>query len=162
MAQNWGRAAGRSVGNLVGRLWRQGMGRKAESTLCDHAVQRAAPAKESHDLQRFLPRSFGLQRPALGSRSYYTDSRGVEHFRKRGPVVWVQEIQGGGHSGQKRILIILGAAGCGSAYIYYTNLQTVPYTHRKHFVLIGPDMERQLGEQEFSNVSPLPRIFPLH
>ncbi|KAG0597847.1 hypothetical protein M758_12G025000 [Ceratodon purpureus] len=160
MAQNLGRA-GRSVGSFVGRLWRQGM-RRTESSLCDHAAQRGAVANEGlHELQRFapsfrgsqfLPRNLGLQKPGLDRRLYYTDSRGVVHFKKRGPVVWFEQAQGGGRSGQKKILIILGVAGCGSAYIYYNNLETVPYTHRKHFVLIGPSMERQLGEQEFNNL----------
>jgi hypothetical protein len=66
--------------------------------------------------------------------------------------VWIQEPDGGGFR-QQRILIILGAVGCVSAYTYYSNLQTVPYTHRRHFVLIGPSLEQSLGEQEFSNVS---------
>jgi len=74
------------------------------------------------------------------------------HFKRRGPTVWIQETRGGGQSGQKKLLIILGVAGCGSAYVYFTNLQTVPYTHRQHFVLIGPTLERQLGEQEFNSV----------
>ena len=160
MAQILGRG-GRSAGSLLGRLWRQGV-RKTESSLCDHGVQRAFANEGLHELQRFssfgassrlLPRNLGLQRPALDRRFYYTDSRGIVHFKKRGPVVWI-ETQGGGRSGQQKILIILGVAGCGSAFIYYNNLQTVPYTHRQHFVLISPALERQLGEQEFNNVSP--------
>lgn len=85
-------------------------------------------------------------------RHYYADRRGVQHFKRRGALVWIQEPDGGGFR-QQRILIILGAVGCVSAYTYYSNLQTVPYTHRRHFVLIGPSLEQSLGEQEFSNVS---------
>lgn len=67
-------------------------------------------------------------------------------------MVWIQEARGGGRSSQKKLLIILGVAGSGCAYIYFTNLQTVPYTHRRHVVLIGPELERKLGEQEFESV----------
>lgn len=99
---------------------------------------------------------------AMQRRHYYADRRGVQHFKRRGALVWIQEPDGGGFR-QRRILIILGAVGCVSAYTYYSNLQIVPYTHRRHFVLIGPSLEQSLGEQEFSNVSILfPRsIFPL-
>lgn len=76
------------------------------------------------------------------------------HFKRRGPTVWIQEVRTGGGrpQQQKKLLIILGGVGAVCTYVYYTNLQTVPYTHRKHFVLIGPALERQLGEQEFSNI----------
>jgi hypothetical protein len=91
------------------------------------------------------------QSGAGGSRSYYVDQRGVEHFRRRGPTAWLQGPDSG--QTQKRLIIAVVIFATGSVYVYFTHLQTVPYTHRKHFVLISPDMEKSLGEAEFDNVS---------
>jgi len=167
--------AGRSVGNFFARLWKQQPWRqeirntKNTTSLCDHGrtlgnkgfheIQRSAPSFRAEQ-QQFLSQNLGVQEQFLrrnlgfqNRRLYYTDSRGVVHFKRRGPTVWIQETRGGNQSNQKKLLIILGVAGCGSAYVYFNNLQTVPYTHRQHFVLIGPDLERQLGEQEFNSVT---------
>jgi hypothetical protein len=91
------------------------------------------------------------QTGAGGSRSYYVDQRGVEHFRRKGPTAWLQGPDSG--QTQKRLIIAVVIFATGSVYVYFTHLQTVPYTHRKHFVLISPDMEKSLGEAEFDNVS---------
>jgi hypothetical protein len=91
------------------------------------------------------------QSGAGGSRSYHVDQRGVEHFRRRGPTAWLQGPDSG--QTQKRLIIAVVIFATGSVYVYFTHLQTVPYTHRKHFVLISPDMEKSLGEAEFDNVS---------
>lgn len=93
----------------------------------------------------------------LHKRFYYVDQRGVQHFKRRGPLVWVQGSAGGDR--QKKLVVVLGILACGSAYIYYNNLQTVPYTHRRHFVLISPSMEKAMGESEFSNVNPKSQLF---
>jgi hypothetical protein len=141
--------AGRTFFN---RLWKQQLwnGNYTKSSSSTGALA-------NEGFQRFFSPSFRSSPCSnLGLRqNYYTDARGVVHFKRRGPSVWLQETvrPGGGRPGQqKKLLIILGVAGCGSAYVYFTNLQTVPYTHRQHFVLIGPALERQLGEQEFNSV----------
>jgi hypothetical protein len=90
------------------------------------------------------------QSGAGGSRSYHVDQRGVEHFRRRGPTAWLQGPDSG--QTQKRLIIAVVIFATGSVYVYFTHLQTVPYTHRKHFVLISPDMEKSLGEAEFDNI----------
>lgn len=50
--------------------------------------------------------------------------------------------------------------------IYYGNLETVPYTKRKHFILLSKTLERQLGESQFQQMKAsfkgkiLPAIHP--
>lgn len=165
--------AARSACSIWGKLWRQQQLwrqeiRNTTSSNYYGVVERAAVGNQgAQQLQRFapsgpfLPRNVGLQKPGLNKRFYYTDAQGVSHFKRRGPSGWIQETQGGGRSRQQSMLIVLVVAGAGSAYIYYTNLQVVPYTHRKHFVLISPELERQLGEQEFARVNCLlPSFLP--
>ncbi|KAH7839690.1 hypothetical protein Vadar_007386 [Vaccinium darrowii] len=50
--------------------------------------------------------------------------------------------------------------------VYFGNLETVPYTKRKHFVLLSKNMERQIGEAQFQQIKQafkgkiLPEIHP--
>ncbi|KAI8540316.1 hypothetical protein RHMOL_Rhmol09G0253200 [Rhododendron molle] len=50
--------------------------------------------------------------------------------------------------------------------VYFGNLETVPYTKRKHFVLLPKNMERQIGEAQFQQIKQafkgkiLPTIHP--
>lgn len=50
--------------------------------------------------------------------------------------------------------------------VYFGNLETVPYTKRKHFVLLPKNMERQIGEAQFQQIKQafkgkiLPAIHP--
>ena len=46
------------------------------------------------------------------------------------------------------------AGGAGGIY-YVTHIETVPYTHRRHAVLVSPATERSLGSQTFKQVSPV-------
>lgn len=60
------------------------------------------------------------------------------------------------------VVIVSSAAG---ASIYYGNLETVPYTKRRHFVLISPSVERQLGEAQFNQLKHALRdkiLTPIH
>jgi metalloendopeptidase OMA1, mitochondrial len=60
------------------------------------------------------------------------------------------------------VILVSGVAG---ASIYYGNLETVPYTKRRHFVLISPTVERQLGEAQFKQLKNVLRdkiLPPIH
>ncbi|XP_039007429.1 uncharacterized protein LOC120135177 [Hibiscus syriacus] len=52
------------------------------------------------------------------------------------------------------------------ATVYFGNLETVPYTKRKHFVLLSKEMEKKLGESQFEQLKSgfkgkiLPAIHP--
>ncbi|KAL2635875.1 hypothetical protein R1flu_007354 [Riccia fluitans] len=81
-----------------------------------------------------------------GWRSYYEDRQGVRHFKKRGPTSWAEKL-----SSQKSMVWIGGSVFVGSV-IYVNNLETVPYTHRKHFVLISPPLEKSIGERGFKMI----------
>eukprot|EP00250_Pteridium_aquilinum_P035662 c9780_g1_i2 orf=63-1532(-) len=76
-------------------------------------------------------------------RFYYVDSRGIKHFRKKGF---------GGPYGKNKIimysLIIITAGGI-CTIVYATHQEVVPYTFRKHFVLISPEYEAQMVEDQF-------------
>lgn len=49
-----------------------------------------------------------------------------------------------------------GGAGVTFLAYYYSCRQEVPYTHRKHAILlVTEDMERHLGEETFKSVSAL-------
>ena len=39
---------------------------------------------------------------------------------------------------------------------YVAHIETVPYTHRRHVVLVSPATERSLGAQTFKQVRPAP------
>ena len=67
-----------------------------------------------------------------------------QHFRGRQP--WWQS------QTSVRVLVIVGGAG---GVYYVTHIETVPYTHRRHAVLVSPATERHLGTQTFKQVWPL-------
>ena len=43
--------------------------------------------------------------------------------------------------------------GAGGAGYYVAHIETVPYTHRRHAVLVSPATERALGADVFKQVS---------
>ena len=49
--------------------------------------------------------------------------------------------------------------GAGGVY-YVTHIETVPYTHRRHAVLVSAATERSLGAQTFKQVCLL--LFKMH
>lgn len=90
------------------------------------------------------------------SRNYYVDRYQVQHFRPRGR--WFEN---------PRNLFIVVVVGSGALItIYFGNLETIPYTKRKHFVLLSRSLEKQLGETQFQQIKSqfkgkiLPAIHP--
>lgn len=43
--------------------------------------------------------------------------------------------------------------GAGGAIYYVAHIETVPYTHRRHAVLVSPATERALGAEVFKQVT---------
>ncbi|XP_072952844.1 mitochondrial metalloendopeptidase OMA1-like [Typha angustifolia] len=79
-------------------------------------------------------------------RTYYVARQRPEvyHFRRgRGPH-WYQN--------PRTVAIVVVSAGGAAVTIYYSNLESVPYTKRTHFVLLSPSVERQLGESQFQQL----------
>ncbi|GMH28159.1 hypothetical protein Nepgr_030002 [Nepenthes gracilis] len=77
-------------------------------------------------------------------RYYYVDRYQVYHFRPRGYKRWFQN---------PRYVFVVVVVGAGAAItIYYGNLETVPYTKRKHFVLLSRSVEKQIGESQFQKI----------
>eukprot|EP01026_Neomeris_dumetosa_P003108 TRINITY_DN10847_c0_g1_i8.p2 TRINITY_DN10847_c0_g1~~TRINITY_DN10847_c0_g1_i8.p2 ORF type:complete len:157 (+),score=2.13 TRINITY_DN10847_c0_g1_i8:77-547(+) len=68
----------------------------------------------------------------------WTDSRGYEHFKKRGP--WYHN---------RRIWYGLGGALVVGGVVYVNSLQVIPYTLRSHSVLVSVSSEQQMGQQMF-------------
>ncbi|GAV61853.1 Peptidase_M48 domain-containing protein [Cephalotus follicularis] len=91
-------------------------------------------------------------------RFYYVDRSRVRHFRQRGPQRWFRN--------PRNVLIVVLVVSGGFITIYYGNLETVPYTNRKHFVLLSKAMERKIGEVQFNQMKAsfkgkiLPAIHP--
>eukprot|EP00250_Pteridium_aquilinum_P020656 c24899_g1_i3 orf=159-1286(-) len=75
-----------------------------------------------------------------GSRFYYTGS----HFQRDGfhRRQW---------STQQYVLIAVATTGL-CASVYFSNREVVPYTYRKHFVLIPPDYEMLMVERQFKSL----------
>ncbi|KAB1222833.1 Mitochondrial metalloendopeptidase OMA1 [Morella rubra] len=89
---------------------------------------------------------FNPVNPFVGGakRYYYVDRHHVQHFKPRGPRQWFRD---------PRIVLIVVLVGSGVVItLYYGNLETVPYTNRKHFVLLSRIMERKLGEKQFEQI----------
>lgn len=85
-------------------------------------------------------------RVSQGRRFYHVDSRGYEHFQRRGF---------GAPHGKNRTrmyTIILITVGGFSTLVYASHQEIVPYTHRKHFVLISPQLEAKLVESQFDAI----------
>ncbi|CAH1434021.1 unnamed protein product [Lactuca virosa] len=79
---------------------------------------------------------------ATGNRYYYVDSRQVRHFgyRRR----WSDN--------PKNVLIaVLVGSGIGIT-VYFGNVETIPYTKRRHLVLLSKNLERMIGESQFKNI----------
>ncbi|GAB2265317.1 hypothetical protein Dimus_000381 [Dionaea muscipula] len=102
--------------------------------------------------------SIGSNSGLILRRNYYVDTNQVRHFRPRGYQRWIQN---------PRVLLAVVVVGIGGVVtIYYGNLETVPYTKRKHLVLLSKSIERQIGESEFQKIKAsfkgkiLPAIHP--
>jgi hypothetical protein len=79
--------------------------------------------------------------------------------RPRQEYVTFQRRGGGGSRGQRgaggltrgQVTLLVGTAA-GGTLVWASSRQEVPYTGRKHAVLVDPATERQLGEQTFAQV----------
>ncbi|GAB4823202.1 hypothetical protein N2152v2_010248 [Parachlorella kessleri] len=80
------------------------------------------------------------------TRAQWTDRRGYQHFDGRGRYVVV------GGTSNRRTYVILGVCGAGSLVVWYSSRQEVPYTGRKHSVLVSSEMEQELGLETFKQV----------
>ncbi|PWA92097.1 Peptidase M48 [Artemisia annua] len=77
-------------------------------------------------------------------RGYYVDARQVRHFKPRGFKSWFEN---------PRNLMICVVVGTGvGVTIYFGTVETIPYTKRKHLVLLSKSMERQIGESQLQNM----------
>ncbi|QDZ19724.1 metallopeptidase [Chloropicon primus] len=88
----------------------------------------------------------------LGLRTKYTDSSGYTHFGKRGELPIPGRGAGGGRGGGAFGYLVGGAVVVGGATTYVSHLETIPYTNRRHFVLISPDQERALGSKMYQDL----------
>ncbi|KAG4184553.1 hypothetical protein ERO13_A09G178700v2 [Gossypium hirsutum] len=94
----------------------------------------------------------------VSKRFYFVDRHQVHHFRPRGPRRWIQN--------PRNVLIVVLVGSGVLITVYFGNLETVPYTKRKHFVLLSKDMEKKLGETQFEQLKAefkgkiLPAIHP--
>lgn len=109
-----------------------------------YGFQSASPIIQKFGRQVVENRS--LYNPFLGGskRFYYVDRYRIQHFKPRGPRRWFQN---------PRTVLIVVIAGSGVfVTVYYGNLETIPYTKRRHFVLLSRAMERRLGESQFEQM----------
>ncbi|XP_050387869.1 uncharacterized protein LOC126804136 [Argentina anserina] len=99
--------------------------------------------------------------PLLAKRYYHVDRRQVQHFRRRGPHRWADWFKD-----PRRALVTIVVGGGVFITVYFGSIETVPYTKRRHFVILSSNMERQLGEKQFEEMKAgfkgkiLPAIHP--
>ncbi|KAK8583623.1 hypothetical protein V6N13_109031 [Hibiscus sabdariffa] len=77
-------------------------------------------------------------------RFYYVDRYRVQHFRRRGPQRWIQ-------NPRNALIVVLVGSGV-LITVYFGNLETVPYTKRKHLVLLSKETEKKMGESQFEQL----------
>lgn len=91
-----------------------------------------------------VDRSLGFRFFGSGYRYYYVDSRQIRHFKPRGFKGWFD-------NPRNVFIAVLVGSGVGVT-IYFGNIETIPYTKRKHLVLMSRNMERMLGESQFQSM----------
>ena len=97
--------------------------------------------------------SSGRASSRLSWRAKYTDSSGYTHFRSRGSALQVPQFDGKGGGGLPTSPLVLGGAlAAFFTGIYLNNLETIPYTNRRHLVLISPENERALGTKMYKDL----------
>lgn len=105
-----------------------------------------------------------VSRASKGRRVYFVDSRGYEHFQGRGLKALLETPDGKRRARQYAIILI--AFSCLCLMVYATHLEVVPYTYRKHFVLLSPQFEVRLVQDQFEALKKqwksvtLPQIHP--
>ncbi|KAI3517614.1 hypothetical protein L1887_16829 [Cichorium endivia] len=103
-------------------------------------------------------KNLSLRFNATSYRYYYVDSRQVRHFKPRGFRSWSD-------NPKNVLIVVLVGSGIGIT-IYFGNVETIPYTKRKHLVLLSKNLERTIGESQFQNMKAgfkgkiLPAIHP--
>ncbi|KAL9237255.1 hypothetical protein vseg_011828 [Gypsophila vaccaria] len=80
----------------------------------------------------------------VSRRNYYVDRNQVYHFKPRGYRGWIQN--------PRHVFIVIVVGTSLGITIYYGNSEVVPYTKRKHFVLLSQGLERQIGENQFNEM----------
>ena len=93
-----------------------------------------------------------IRTPQCNRRLYYTDQRGYEHFRRRG--FGPHHVKDNTDKYRVYAFVAISVGGI-SALVYSANQEIIPYTYRKHFVLISPKFESQLVDMQFEAVSPV-------
>lgn len=91
-----------------------------------------------------VDRSLNSRLYATSNRYYYVDSQQVRHFKPRGYRRWFDN--------PKNVFIaVLVGSGIGLT-VYFVNVETIPYTKRRHLVLLSKNLERTIGESRFKNM----------
>lgn len=91
-------------------------------------------------------------------RNYYVDRNQIHHFKPRGFKSWFEN--------PRHILIVVVVGSGVVITVCYGNSEVVPYTKRKHVVLLSRTLERRIGESEFQKLKKefrgkiLPAIHP--
>ncbi|CAI5517047.1 unnamed protein product [Closterium sp. Naga37s-1] len=89
---------------------------------------------------------------------WYVDRHGVRHFQRRGPLAWLaqatsrQTAHGGWRVSPEVVVLAVGATGGAAAWVYVSHVQEVPYTQRRHWVLLSVAQEKRIGEEAFQEV----------
>ncbi|OAY79300.1 Mitochondrial metalloendopeptidase OMA1 [Ananas comosus] len=92
-----------------------------------------------------VPSSSSSSSSVLLRRNYFVArSPEVVHFRRRSAPRW--------YHNPRNVVVVVVLVGGAAVSIYYGHLETVPYTKRRHFVLLSPAVERQLGESQFTQL----------
>ncbi|KAJ9553240.1 hypothetical protein OSB04_017285 [Centaurea solstitialis] len=91
-----------------------------------------------------VDRSLGFRFFRNGYRDYYVDSQQIRHFKPRGFKRWFE-------NPRNVFLAVIIGSGVGVT-VYFGNVETIPYTKRRHLVLMSKNMERMLGESQFQNM----------
>lgn len=91
-----------------------------------------------------IGRSQGNPLSSGARRFYYVDRYQVQHFQPRGPKRWFRN--------PRNVLIVVLVGSGAFVTVYFGNLEDVPYTKRRHFVLLSRDLERRLGESQFEQI----------
>ncbi|WOK94286.1 hypothetical protein Cni_G02988 [Canna indica] len=92
---------------------------------------------------RSKPLSSSFSSSTIAKRSFYHAAvPEVKHFRRRPR--WYQN--------PRAVFTVVIIGGGFAVAVYYGNLETVPYTKRRHFILVSPATERQLGEAQFQQL----------
>ncbi|KAJ0956142.1 hypothetical protein HanPSC8_Chr01g0011191 [Helianthus annuus] len=115
-------------------------------TICRYFTSPKPPINQLNKLTSAysnIPIRFPKTSPVIGTgyRYYYVDSRQVRHFKPRGFKRWIDN---------PRNALIVGS-GIGVT-MYFGNVETIPYTKRRHLVLLSKNTERTIGESQFQNM----------